>query len=436
MTYIDQIKRLSVKVNAGSGILVKPLAGNHLFVFTAYHVIKDLDDSEIVISLASDLTEVFSYTIIKSYHSTDIEEDVAIIEIETTYQVEQLSLCEDYYKYRNLRHVGFPEIRRNKDEVRSDFIDYSIKEFGQMLGDKLLEYEYDKFHQQAELSECSGGGIIDGDYHLLGVHKCISNRDGREYNGKSSCIPIRNFKKLISQEDALKGIIYLDLLTFASFTPKAFPPPVSPKKKIEDLKSLLVDINFLLMQINKLSPQEIYEQLKSHNKLWGDKEDIHDYKEDTWIEIVRYLVGCRLLTGIELNNDKICLIADKFRFVYSEEVFDISEARDYVKPCVIGKIDKDTVVVVGGIKSTDYDYDVCPSEKEVPNIGRAYIEENGLDISKSGKNMLAYVTFVNNKLFVDTINHNSRAIGEHSNEPLDFYLSLLKDAIYGKDKDK
>ena len=94
------------------------------------------------------------------------------------------------------------------------------------------------------------------------------------------------------------------------------------------------------------------------------------------------------------------------------------------------------VVVVGGIKSTDYDYDVCPSEKEVPNIGRAYIEENGLDISKSGKNMLAYVTFVNNKLFVDTINHNSRAIGEHSNEPLDFYLSLLKDAIYGKDKDK
>ena len=39
-------------------------------------------------------------------------------------------------------------------------------------------------------------GIIDGNYHLLGVHKCISNRDGREYNGKSSCVPIRNFKKL------------------------------------------------------------------------------------------------------------------------------------------------------------------------------------------------------------------------------------------------
>lgn len=141
MTYIDQIKRLSVKVNAGSGILVKPVVGNHLFVFTAYHVIKDLDDLEIKLSLASDLTEVFSYTVIKSYHSTDTEEDAAIIEIETTYQVEQLSLCEDYNKYRNLHHVGFPEIRRNKDEVRSDFIDYPIKEFGQMLGDKLLEYE-------------------------------------------------------------------------------------------------------------------------------------------------------------------------------------------------------------------------------------------------------------------------------------------------------
>ena len=169
--------------------------------------------------------------------------------------------------------------------------------------------------------------------------------------------------------------------------------------------------------------------------MWGDKEDIHDYKEDTWVEIVRYLVESQLLTGIELDNDKICLIADKFRFIYSEEDFDISEARDFVKPCVIGKIDKDTIVVVGGIKSTDYDYDVCPSEQEVPDIGRAYIEENVLDISKGGKNMLAYVTFVNNKLFVDTINHNSRAIGEHSKRPLVFYLDLLKNAIYGKDKD-
>ena len=436
MTYIDQIKRLSVKVNEGSGILVKPVSGNHLFVFTAYHVIKDLDDSQIKLSLACDLKEKFSCEVIKSYHSTDTEEDAAIIEIDTAYQVKQLSLCEDYDNYTNLRHVGFPDIRRNKDEVRGDFIDYSIKEFGQMIGGKILEYEYDKYHQQAELKECSGGGIIDGDYHLLGVHKCISNRDGREYNGKSSCVPIKNFKKLISQEDALKVITYLDLLTFDSFTPKAFPPPVSPKKKIEDLSKLLLSINMLLQQINKLSPQEIYQQLKSQNKLWGDKEDIHDYKEDTWVEIVRYLVGSRLLTGIELNNDKICLIADKFRFVYSDEDFDISEARDYVKHCVIGKIDKDTIVVVGGIRSADYDYDVSPSELEVPDISRADIEQNGLDISKSGKQMLACVTFVNNKLFVDAINHNSRAIGEHSKAVLDFYMSLLKDAIYGNEKDK
>ena len=64
MTYIDQIKRLSVKVNEGSGILVKPVSGNHLFVFTAYHVIKDLDDSQIKLSLACDLKEKFSYQIL------------------------------------------------------------------------------------------------------------------------------------------------------------------------------------------------------------------------------------------------------------------------------------------------------------------------------------------------------------------------------------
>jgi len=30
MNYIDQIKRQSVKVNDGSGILVNPMVGNHL----------------------------------------------------------------------------------------------------------------------------------------------------------------------------------------------------------------------------------------------------------------------------------------------------------------------------------------------------------------------------------------------------------------------
>ena len=79
MTYIDQIKRLSVKVNAGSGILVKPVAGNHLFVFTAYHVIQDLDDSQIKLSLACDLNEKIYCKVIKSYHSTDTVSGSAFI---------------------------------------------------------------------------------------------------------------------------------------------------------------------------------------------------------------------------------------------------------------------------------------------------------------------------------------------------------------------
>lgn len=432
MNYIDQIKRQSVKVNNGSGILVKPMVGDHLFVFTAYHVIKDVNDAQIQLSLASDLDEKFSCKVVKSYHSIDTEEDVAIIEIETTYRIEQLFLYDEYEKCSNCKHVGFPEIRRNKDEVHGDFIDYSIKEFGQMCGGKFLEYEYDKFHQQAELKECSGGAIIDDSFHLLGIHKGISNRDGKEYSGKCLCIPISAFKKLIRREDALKCILCLDLSTFESFTAKAFSAQAYSKRKIEDLESLLAGICMLLQQINKLSPQEIYQQLQAQNKIWGDKSDIYDYSEDTWIEFVRYLVGARLLTGIELRNDNICLIADKYRFVYSEADFDIAEARDNVKPCVIGKIAKDTVVVVGGITSTCYDYDVLASQSKVPDIFMADLEADSLDIAKSGKNVLAYVTFVNNKLFVDTLEHNAKAIGEHSEDALNFYLDLLKKAIYGR----
>lgn len=43
--------------------------------------------------------------------------------------------------------------------------------------------------------------------------------------------------------------------------------------------------------------------------------------------------------------------------------------------------------------------------------------------------MLAYVTFVNNKLFVDTINHNSRAIGEHS-KGLSFFIWIYLKMLY------
>lgn len=62
--------------------------------FTAYHVIKDLDDSEIVISVAFDLAEKFSCKVIKSYHSTDTEEDAAIIEIDTIIYWEYINVSQ------------------------------------------------------------------------------------------------------------------------------------------------------------------------------------------------------------------------------------------------------------------------------------------------------------------------------------------------------
>lgn len=424
MRYRDIIKRQSVKVNNGSGILVKPFADDFLYVFTANHVIKDLVEKNIKLSLANDIDEQLDYEVIKIYRSDD-DSDAAIIKIKTDYAVGFLTLSEEVDNVQNVTHVGFPISRRTPDAM-GDYIEYPIFDIEQTLG-KWIEYEYGKVHPKSEMEECSGGAIVDGNFKLLGVHKGTTNVEGREYNGKALMIPILSFKKLIYRYEELQTILHYDLTSFAKFTPQAFQ--IYPDRMKKDLDRLLSVITWLLAEINKMSPEEIFNKLKEEKQCWGNK-GLYEYQEETWVEVVEYLVGAHLITGIELNNGNVGLMAKKLRFIYAEEDFQIENAPEKVAPSLLGKIDKDTVVVVGGLKSEGV-YDVKASASQIPDIAIAKVEEEGLDIASGGKQFMAYVTFVNNKLFVDVMKLYPREISQYEGNVQDYYKQLLIQYIYG-----
>ena len=425
MRYKDKIKRQSVKVNNGSGILVKPLADDYLYVFTASHVIDNLVEKDVKLSLANDIDAQFDYKVVKIYRADD-DSDAAIIKIETNYAVEFLTLCEDVDKMQNVTHVGFP-ISRRTPEAMGDYIEYPIIDIGQTLG-KWIEYEYGKVHPKSEMEECSGGAIVDGNYNLLGVHKGSTNVEGLEYNGKALMIPISSFKKMIGHNEELQTILHFDLSSFAQFTPKAFQ--LYPERMKKDLEKLLSVITWLLAEINKLSPEEIFNKLKEEKRCWGNK-GLYEYKEETWVEIVEYLVGAHLITGIELNNGNVCLMAKKLRFIYSEENFQLEKAPEKIAHSLLGKIDKNTVVVVGGLKSESMIYDVKAPDSQIPDIAIAKVEEEGLDIASGGKQFMAYVTFVNNKLFTDVMKRYPKEISQYEGNVQNYYKQLLIQCIYG-----
>ena len=426
MRYKDIIKRQSVKVNNGSGILVKPLADDFLYVFTASHVLAGLTEKDIKLSLANDIEVQFNYDVVKVYRADD-DSDAAIIKIKTNYTVEFLILCEDVDSMQNVIHVGFP-ISRRTPEAMGDYIEYPIIDIGQTLG-QWIEYEYGKVHPKSEMEECSGGAIIDGNFNLLGVHKGTANVEEQEYNGKALMIPISSFKCLISHYEELQTILHYDLSSFAKFTPKAFN--IDHDRMRKDLDKLLSVINWLLAEINKLSPEEIFNKLKEEKQSWGNKV-ISEYQEETWVEVVEYLVGAHLITGIELNNGNVCLMAKKLRFIYAEEDFQIENAPEKIAPSLLGKIDKNTVVVVGGLKSESCVYDVKAPNSQIPDIAIAKVEEEGLDIATGGKQFMAYVTFVNNKLFTDVMKRYPKEISQYKGNVQDFYKQLLMQYIYGR----
>ena len=421
---IDKIRYWhTIKVNNGSGVLLKPLSQEHLYIFTAYHVIDSVATGNIRCTFApeSEYTDQNIKVLDVVYN---LEDDTAIIIIERNFEIDSfVSLCSLTKFEGDMSHVGFPAAR--VDGALSPVRVSYIRSYDGIIKNGFVEYEYQQPIRKNEIEGMSGGGIFTKDFRLVGIHTKSSCHDENEFLGKATYIPIAKYKNLI-EENKLSAIVEFDLSSFASFLKFVFD--LTNQRAVSICVSqLLTKINEYKYELYELSPIDLFERLKQLGRI-ATETQLDEFNSKYWTQFSEFLIGAMILLDIHKDSDDlITCIYDKFHYVYSRESFDVYDAREKLDLTLIKGMYGKSKLVIGGLDSNHYDWDVLPTHNKVPSLSHGLIIQD-MDIAVSDRHILDNMTIINASLFKDTICERSKVISKSENQ-LEKYKQLLNDVI-------
>lgn len=408
----------SVRVCEGSGVLVKPLATDYLYILTDYHVIKKKKTEELtfIFDKGSPLVGL-SPEIIKIEQNELL--DISIIKIRNIHSVEVEYLQTRTQNIANsLFHIGFPKCRYDDKAISRTSV-LHINHIDGAVGGHLVEYECEKSTTKEEIEGMSGGGIFDSEYRLVGLHKQSSNLDTNELLGKAAYIPICDFKKLIA-DCKWAPIVEFDLGSFASFSAMVFN--FDGQGYINKMAAqLLFEIDNYKARIEAFSPAAIVNLLKERERMTSDIL-VDELNKEFWIAFSEFIIGILVILDIDENQDDfIITMYDRFHFVYSKAEFDVYEAREKLDINLIKGMNKGSKLVVGGLShSCAYNGNILRPENIVPNISSAELY-NERDISRSNRRLLSTMIIVNSNIFKDSV---GKCV-DNNIDSLEYYKELL-----------
>lgn len=397
-TRIRQIH--TVRICGGSGVLVKPLADDYLYILTNYHVIKEKKNDELTFIFEKDSPLIdLSPEIIEVKQNEQL--DVSIIKIRNISFEEVECLRTSTTNVGNdLFHVGFPKCRYNDNAISRTSI-LHINHIDGIVKGHLVEYECEKPNKKEEIEGMSGGGIFDSEYRLVGLHKQSSNLDTNELLGKAAYIPIRDFKKVIA-ECKWAPIVEFNLDSFSSFSAMIFN--FDGQGYINKMAAqILFEIDNYKARIEAFSPTIIVNLLKERGRMTSDTL-VDELNKEFWVAFSEFIIGVLVILDIdEKQDDFIIAMYDRFHFAYSKVGFDVYEARNKLDLNLIRGMNKGSKLVVGGLsRSSAYNGNVLYPETIVPNISSAELY-NERDISRSNRRLLSTMTIINNNIFYDSV---------------------------------
>ena len=420
---INMLRSLTVRVNGGSGVLIKPLSPDLLYIFTAYHCLKK-HEGKPELSFGEgrykDVTPVYKDA------KFDENTDAAIILINRfSEDIPFIGLGEDSKGYSvDYPHLGYPKCREDEADRSRKIGGRNVKRLWGSRNGIFVEYEYEKNVTKEELEGMSGGGIFDESFRLLGVHKQSLQKDDKEFLGHALYIPCSHFKNII-QENGLPRVVEAGFSTFEELKDDLFDlrQMGMAKKKTE---ALLINLAVKLSEIVDLSPEELYNAFNDARS--GCKPvPFENLLRHDWASFGEFV----LVTSMMMNADvrkELDKIMNEFQYVHSDRDFDLAEAAKELNPSLIGFIKPNVKIVVGGIHDSGFSNDVMPYDK-VPDIANA-LRVNGFDVAKSPHQLMQAFTYVNANIYKEAIVHYCNEIRDCEEDKLNFYISIIRKAIY------
>lgn len=424
MGYLDNLKALTVRVESGSGVILKPQSDEYHYILTAYHVIKDTAVRDLTITFEQNSSYNGEQVVVVDILKNEAE-DVAIIIIKRLQSEAPLVFPSDIIpKNEKGWHVGYPK-NQNSAGKTERCVGHEIRNWLGRYGKAFEEYQCEQSVQDKEVDGMSGGGIFDNNNHLVGIHKQFAADEKVEDLSKFVMIPWSCYEKVL-EDHQMPGVLQYDLSSFGVFKDNLFNFDDNQGAKSK-LRTFLTAIAYVKASMVKLPPSDAYEAFQKNRKAINYVK-LHLLKEKDWILFGEFLLAVKLLTSIELEN-KLEDLFPKFQFVQADHDFDIFNVDQNFEPGLLGEVaNKNVVFVVGGIDKKGYQQDVRP--KNVVRINQSYKTNDRFDIARLGREVFSEITFVNGNLFKDAMLENTSQIMNAPGDGIDFYKQLLSSQIW------
>ncbi|OOV29144.1 hypothetical protein BXU11_04260 [Flavobacterium sp. LM5] len=300
----NDLKRYTVILGSGSGILFQPLDESKTYVLSAKHVFYDKDNTGhetkytlkhkinlCFFNTQNELKEIEITNGVNYFEHSDADNDSAILILNENLGYNQIFVDEDCIAFNECLLCGYPsKIDDNKNDRYSNHqINRKIDTTNN--GYFRLETNFGNLNHE-DIIGFSGGGILrlsNGMIHIVGIQSSTTT----DYaNGQIDVVPISKFLEIVEEnKDKLSEMIPQYLSSFEFLKSKVFDFSAGSDEEDIILTKSLLKRKAIEVINSDITPSFIKNHFK--DKLLINENDLSNLKDEliyiTWLEFLTFL---------------------------------------------------------------------------------------------------------------------------------------------------
>lgn len=364
----NDLKRYTVILGEGSGVLFQPLDETKTYVLSAKHVFYDEDDTD-----GRQTNYIFKQKIILFYStaqdkpveieiSKDInyfehpDVDAAILILNENLGFDQIFVDEKTTGFEGFSLTGYPNSKRKTDDKYEKLLVSDINSYNEnLIALRLVVSHLD--HEQ--ITGFSGGGIIktNGDSLLLaGIQ---SKTPIGNCNGEINAIPIKRFEEIIEENNLPKLLpSYLSNISTLMETIICFDETshtLRPKLK----KAISTQFSKVKCELKNI-----------FNTSYINKSSISNTGKKSkyfWTSFLEYALIISLIEDTVVDEEVLTRLSQEKKFIFSDSSKDIYTMYEEILLFASENINDQCQVLVGTIKTPKTTKTRRMSAQKVPN---------------------------------------------------------------------
>lgn len=298
MNLEDYIKKQTVKVNQGSGVIVQPNSTDFSYVYTARHNIQNnaldynaglMESSEIIVKkIDQDANSGFLLVQVHEIYASD-EHDVAILKVPFQEGVFVFPSQEPHRFDDSMRLWGYPYYAENRTLDLSEQLQVLQLVVHRTEAD-YLEFRNESVATYENVQGFSGGGVFivsESNVTLQAIENRMSNQ-GADHN-HISALPIRLFSELIA-EKGIEKVFPKHMIDYSIIMPETFTfTNCVNEANLNRSKVKLQSLAQSYINAGICSPLEIIEELR-RNLAVSQRKKSELESERLWISLLEVIV--------------------------------------------------------------------------------------------------------------------------------------------------